>query len=346
MIYETLLREGADAIAQRLPPTWQVSCDTESEAPTPRVTICAPDGSAASLQVEARRRIPVGAIPEVCATKRDTPAAAVLAIAGWLSPRSREALTKAGISYVDLTGNIELRLTRPGLYVRMSGAEHDPEPASAALSSLKGAGAARAVRALVDFLPPCGVRQLAQVSGATAPVLSRVLALLEHERLVTRGRGGQIETVAWAEALRRWGEDYRLLRTHRAVPLLEPRGVQALLRKLPSFPERWAATGTLGVPLGATVVPLQLPTLYVDAPERVAAALGLRSVASGANVVLVAPVDPGVYARSTRGEDGIVRCAPSQVYADLRTGAGRGSAEAEALLGWMEANESLWRTRL
>ena len=92
-------------------------------------------------------------------------------------------------------------------------------------------------------------------------------------------------------------------------------------------------------------MPVQLATLYVESPERTAAELGLKIVESGANVVLVEPVDAGVYARSSHGDDGIVRCAPSQVYADLLTGPGRGSAEAAALMEWMEANESAWRRR-
>lgn len=33
--------------------------------------------------------------------------------------------------------------------------------------------------------------------------------------------------------------------------------------------------------------------------------------------------------------DGVVRCAPSQVVADLLTGPGRGTTEGEALIEWM-----------
>jgi hypothetical protein len=83
----------------------------------------------------------------------------------------------------------------------------------------------------------------------------------------------------------------------------------------------------------------------VESPERVARTLGLKTVESGANVLLVEPSDPGVFSRSTRGEDGMIRCAPSQVFADLLTGPGRGSSEAEALLEWMETHHDLWRHR-
>jgi hypothetical protein len=297
------------------------------------------------MVVAAKRRVPLGAIPQLRAAFSRAPSATPLLVAGWLSPLSRAELTAGGVNYLDLTGNVDLRLARPGLYIRTTGADRDPEPESSTLASLKGTGAARAVRALADFMPPYGVRELAESSGASAPVLSRVLALLESEGLVTRRDRGGVGRVAWANVLRRWGQDYRFQRSHRAVPCLDPRGVSALIRKLPAFPDPWAATGTMGVPPGVAVVPMQLATLYVESPERAAAELGLRIVDTGANVVLVEPADAGVYARSTRGDDGFVRCAPSQVYADLLTGPGRGSAEAAALLEWMEANERAWRRR-
>lgn len=346
MIQETaILRHGVDALQRLLPPGWTCTQAPEPRTPDLLVTVRAPDASEARLAIEAKRRVPPGVIPQVRAALSRIPDAAPLAVAGWLSPLSRSELTAAGINYLDLTGNVDVRLARPGLYIRTSGADRDPEPASSTLVSLKGTGAARAVRALADFLPPYGVRQLAVASGASAPVLSRVLSLLEREGLVSRSARGEVETVAWANVLRRWGEDYGLQRTHRAVPCLEPRGLTALIRKLASYSGPWAATATMGVPPGVAVLPVQLATVYVDAPERTAASLGLRIVESGANVVLVEPADAGVYARSARGGDGIVRCAPSQVYADLLTGPGRGSAEAAALLEWMETNETAWRRR-
>ena len=346
MLSETAsLRAGCDALQRLLPPGWSYSSVAAPRGSAPQVAIRSPDDTVAQMVVAAKRRVPLGAIPQMRAAFSRAPAATPLLVAGWLSPLSRAELTAVGINYLDLTGNVDLRLARPGLYIHTIGADRDPEPASSTLASLKGSGAARAIRALADFLPPYGVRELAVSSGASAPVLSRVLALLEREGLVTRRQSGGVDSVAWANVLRRWGEDYGFQRSHRAVPCLEPRGVSALLRKLPAFPMSWAATGTMGVHLGVAVVPLQLATLYVESPERAAAELGLRIVDSGANVVLVEPADAGVYARNSRGDDGIVRCAPSQVYADLLTGPGRGSAEAAALMEWMEANESAWRRR-
>jgi hypothetical protein len=343
MISETsIVLRGLEQLRKLLPSDWSV----EAEAVPGGVTILrftSPDQVEGQLVVEAKRRVPPGAVAQMrgAAERRNGDGVAVLA--GWLSPSSRQALLEAGIGFLDLTGNVNLRLTRPGLFLRDVGADHDPEPAPSALKSLRGAGAARAVRALADFEPPYGVRELAQASGASAAVLSRVVALLEREQLVTRD--GQIASVDWEGVLRRWAEDYTFDRANRLVPCLDPRGTAAFIRKLGGYASEWAATGTLGVPPAARVVPVQLAAIYVRSPERSLAELELTATASGANVLLIEPPDDGPFARAERGDDGVVRCAPSQVVADLLTGPGRGSAEARALLEWMRLDEATWRRR-
>jgi hypothetical protein len=93
------------------------------------------------------------------------------------------------------------------------------------------------------------------------------------------------------------------------------------------------------------VAPVTLATVYVDSPERCARELGLVPVDAGANVLLIGVSEADERARAFRGADGIVRCAASQVAADLLTGPGRGSSEGEALIEWMHANEPKWRRR-
>lgn len=342
----SILRAGLDTLGALLPSGWSLAGTVPSRGTDAGVVITAPDGVRGELVVEVKRRVRVGEIPALRARLAAAQASVPLVLAGWLSPLSRRELRDAGISYVDGTGNVDLRLSRPGLHIHTEGAARDPEPAPSALQSLKGPGASRAVRALVDFAPPYGLRELASASGASAPVLSRVLTLLEGEGLVRRGARGRVEEVGWSGVLRRWGEDYEPASAHRAVPYLEPRGLVALQRRLGTLTEPWAATGTLGVPPGTAVAPTHLVTIYVERPERCAQALGLRRVEAGANALLVEPADAGVFARSVRGEDGVIRCAPSQVFVDLQRGPGRGSAEAEALLTWMEADERRWRRLL
>lgn len=338
-----LLRQCAARVRQVLPPGWRAEEAGSSREIDLRLRLVAPDGAAGILAVEAKRRLAPGAVPSVRAVLEKQGAGEPVVFAGWLSRLTREALREAGIGYVDLTGNLHIRLDRPGLYLRDVGADHDPEPANSALKSLKGAGAARAARALVDFAPPYGVRELAAASGASASLVSRVVGLLEMEALIERN--GSITGVDWPKVLARWAEDYDFRRTNRVVTAIDPRGASAFVRKLASYGSEWAATGALGTPPGVRVVPLQIVAIYVRSPEEAMHDLGLTPTESGANILLIEPPDDGPFVRAERGEDGIVRCAPSQVVADLLTGPGRGAAEAQPVLDWMKCNESSWRRR-
>lgn len=60
------------------------------------------------------------------------------------------------------------------------------------LRSLRGRGAARAVRAIVDSAPPFGVRELAASTDVSAATLSRVLELLEREGIIERSHRGPV----------------------------------------------------------------------------------------------------------------------------------------------------------
>ncbi len=346
MLSETaVLARAEDAIAALLPKGW--SCERRDAPATADflLTIGAPDGALATLVVDVRQRLSPGSVAGLAAQLARAAPAIPLLVAGWLSPLTRAALTAAGVGYVDLTGNAEVRLSRPGLVLRTTGGAKDPEPAPSALGSLKGTGAARAVRALIDFSPPYGVRELAEAAGASASVLSRVATLLAADALLRRDDRGRVVEVSWEPVLRRWAEDYRFPGTERGVSYLDPRGIAAFTRKLAAFGQPWAATGTLGVPLGIAVVPVTLATVYVESPERAAREMGLVAADTGANVLLVGVGEADERARATVGTDGIVRCAASQVAVDLLTGPGRGSSEADALVEWMRANESGWRKR-
>jgi hypothetical protein len=82
--------------------------------------------------------------------------------------------------------------------------------------------------------------------------------------------------------------------------------------------------------------------IYTNSPAELADRLELRPVETGANVLLMAPSDDVVFTRAIEPE-GLRIAAPSQIAADLLNGPGRAPAEAEALLDWMQSNESIWR---
>ena len=347
----SLLDRAIEMLGSRLPRGWRLI----PSKPTRRrefqadaqLTIRGPDGNSAVLLVEIKRSVSprqaAEAAAELPGVAREGPAAGALLISDYLSELSRKRLRTAGVNYLDLTGNAWIVLERPGLLVDTRGSDQDPSPPRRGIRSLKGAKAGRIVRALCDTRPPIGVRELARLSGTDPGYVSRILDLLVSEDLIQRGQVGQVAQTGWQDLIRRWGRDYSLTRTNRAVPCLAPRGLEAVTDRLRTYKKTYALTSSLAVPKEASVAAGRLATCYVDDPEQAADILEVRPAEVGANVLLLEPFDRVVYDR-VRTEDGLVKVALSQCAVDLLTGGGRGPAEADALLAWMAENENAWRS--
>ena len=348
-----------DTLRRKLPSDWCVAVDSPAPA-TPvqarfpaaadaRLTIRAPDGSRATVLVETKRHLDPKLVPivadQLAQYRRRTGELAGMVVAPFLSPRARELLTEAGLAYADGTGNLRLTLERPALYIETDGASSDPwaKPGDRPLRSLKGPTAGRVVRALCDLRPPYGVEQLARRSGTSLGSVSRVFALLDPEALITREPRGPVTEVKWAELIRRWATDYAFARTNTTRTVLEPRGLPALREKLKDATFEYAITGSLAAAQVAPIAAPRLVAVYVNDIDRATAVLLLRPAETGANVVLAEPVDRVVFER-TRDYDGVTYAAPSQVAGDLLTGPGRGPAEGEELLRWMQEHEDAWRS--
>ena len=260
----------------------------------------------------------------------------------YLSPTLRASLADRGVSYADSTGNLRLIADEPGLFIERSGATKDPWPSDETLRSLRGRGAGRAIRALVDFRPPYGVRELALRAGVSLGSLSRVLDLLAREGLVTREPSGAVTAIDWERTIRRWAQDYDFARSNQTATFLEPRGLDAIVSKLSDTKRTYAVTGALGAQRFAPIAPARQAAIYTDDIARAAARLRLRPTDNDSNVVLVEPYDPVVFDRTTI-RDGLRIVAAPQLAVDLLTGPGRDPSEGNELLNWMRRNENAWR---
>lgn len=341
---QQVLRAAERVVASSLPPSWSATTsggsarDTGADAVW---TVSAPDDVAVTYVVDVKRSVRPRELPEIVAQVH-RPGARVLVIAPYLSSRAREVLRELGASYVDTTGNMLLVSDRPGLLVDRLGATKDPWPSDDTLRSLRGRGAGRALRALVDFSPPFGVRDLAARAGVPLGSLSRTLDFLDREGFVTRGDRGQVADLDWEGAIRRWCQDYDFARSNHVMPFLEPRGLNALVAKLAEGRSHYAATGGFAAQRFEPIAPARQATLYVDDITRVAESLNLRVADSGANVLLAEAYDGVVFERIT-SRDGLRVVALSQLAADLLTGTGREPSEGNELLNWMRRNEDAWR---
>ncbi len=255
---------------------------------------------------------------------------------------ARDRLRRAGVSYLDLEGNVRIILDRPALLIETEGADQDPAPPRRGIRSLKGPKAGRIVRALCDWRPPVGVRELARRTGTDPGYTTRVLSLLQDEDVVRRGSGGEVTDVRWQDLLRRWARDYQVSKSSRTLACLAARGLDGFTSRLRSYKDRWAVTGSRAVPRAASIAPGRVASCYVENPERAVSALDLRPAETGANVLLLEPFNQVVWER-TREESGLTCVAVSQCCVDLLTGTGREPSEAESLLSWMAENEDAWR---
>jgi hypothetical protein len=343
-----ILRSAVTTIQERLPAGWSISQPDVSERrrgidATLKVT--GPDRQAATLAVEAKRSVVTRDLPGLVERLRSSADQATpLLAAAYLGISARQWLQEHGVSYVDATGNLFLVLQRPGLFLRDRGADRDPwRGPGRPPGTLQGPPAARVVRALVDFSPPVTVPELIRRSRASTGATYRVVEFLEREGLIERGTRGPIYRVQWRRIIERWSEDYGFQRNNAIGTYVYPRGLPALVDRLASSsPPLYAVTGSLAAQRMAPYADPRVAMIYVDQPEQFAEELRLRSVDSGTNVLLATGEYDVAFDRVVES-DGVTYAAPSQAAVDLLTGPGRSPAEGQALLDWMESNESAWR---
>ncbi|BDG08575.1 hypothetical protein [Anaeromyxobacter paludicola] len=252
-----------------------------------------------------------------------------------------ELLRAENASYIDRTGNLRLSLSSPAVFIETQGAQKDPAATVRPIGSLKGPAAGRVVRALCDYRPPFGVRELAKRSQTPLGSVSRAVAFVEKEALLTREPRGPVLSVDWSGLIRRWTQEYSLTGSNEALSFLEPRGLEGLLAKLKKVASRYSVTGSLAAGIRTSTALSRLGVVFVEDIEVAASELGLKQSERGANVMLVRPFDPVVFERGAVVEGVRYTCA-SQVAADLLTSPGRGPAEGEELLRWMQEHRDEW----
>jgi hypothetical protein len=372
---QELLNEGLDHLRRLLGEPWQVDAVNRplpSDAalwmtasdPEQLVAIHSPLGGGSGLVlVEATHALtPARAAkefgPKLALMHRLTGSAAVLVIAPWLSPRTRETLETLGYGYLDLTGNVSIRLSQPGIVIRTEGAKQDPRPSGRrARQQLRGARAGRLVRVLIDARPPYRATELAEASGVSLSYVSRLLDALEEEALITRD-GRSVTDVDWRELIRARAAQYSLLDANPHVALLAQQGADKVLeilrdrRKLIEQFGEIAVTGPFAtrkvvpnVTIGGQLMIYVPPDPRLDSPlDRIANELGLLRTDIGADVLMLRATNEIVF-KGVRQVEGIPYVALSQLAIDSLGGTGRMPAEGEELLAYMARNEERWRAR-
>jgi hypothetical protein len=331
-------------LAELLPEGWQASSAPAPQDVDAAVDITAPDGRPARVLVVAKTVVNARDVPALTdRLARWAPAATALVAARYLSPRTRTALAEAGLSFADLTGNLRVSIADPGLAVLAAGANRDPyRSPERPTNSLRGIPAAKVVRALVDRRRSWTMRELAAEARTSLGSTARTIAFLDREALIERNAIGSVVGTDWEALLRRWADDYDIVKPGRVLPLLAPRGLDDVEASLARGGDDYVISGSLAARRLAPYADAHLGLIYARDADELAVRAGARRAPSTPNLVVIEPTDDFMWLRSERG-GGLRFAAPSQVFADLNAGPGRSPEEALALLEWMRRNEDGWR---
>jgi hypothetical protein len=333
------LDEAVGRLREQLPAGWKVSV-TRPAAGSSSFRITAPSGETADIEVELLK----DGTPRSAASLAE-PDRPTIALADWVSPRAREVLRARGVGYLDATGNAEIELQQPGLFIRTSGLDRNPAPKPTGGPGLRGPKAWALLRVLTEVTPPFGVRELAGAVDVDPAYVSRVLRVLEEELLLTRMPRGPVTTVEWEGVLRKAASTYSFFDSNETSTWVTTAGPEQLLNDLDGRRVgTWIVSGSFAAARLARVAAPELVVLYTDDPERLAKAGRLLPATRGANVALALPYDPIVFER-TSASRGVSYASLPQVALDCLTGNARMPAEGDALIAWMRKNEPRWRTR-
>ena len=259
-----------------------------------------------------------------------------LVIVPYMGQVGRDLCEKAGINWLDLSGNALLKsgswlrihvLGQPNRFKTRGRPQNLFAPKSARITRCLLASPRR------DFTQS----ELAREAGLDEGFTSRIVHGLEEKELIQRDASGLLRPANPDLLLKSWREAYdfdqhRIIRGHMPVRS----GTELLKRAANIFREgqlKYAATGMAGAWLIQPAASFRLTLFYV-AKEPEASTLSKMSFGeqtTGANLWLVLPKDEGVFYGTT--ERNQIQCAhPVQVYLDLKNHPERSHEAAEAIL--------------
>ncbi|MDD3927091.1 MAG: type IV toxin-antitoxin system AbiEi family antitoxin [bacterium] len=290
-------------------------------------------------------RIARGAVDQIIHVARDVPNAYGVFIAPYISPKSAEICTQQNIGYLDFAGNC--RLSFWPVYIKSQG-ENNPFAQKRGLRSLYSPSSVKTATILRLLLENpkrvWKIRELADTAGVSLGQASNVKRWLEDREWLQPETEGFLLTDP-SSLLSDWADNYdskcnmvRDFYSMKSIPEIE----SDLAEFCGEESIRYALTGIAGGARYAPAVRYQRTTAYIADYEidKVATALGLKEVPTGANARLMSPCDENVFYGSQLIKDAWI-ASPTQVYLDLRNTPGRGEEAAEALL--RKEIEPKWR---
>lgn len=241
-----------------------------------------------------------------------------LIVVPYMGNAGQRVAREAGVGWIDLSGNANVRAGslilrvqgNPNRYARRGRPSSPFAPVSARVARLM----------LLDPSRWWRQAELAEAASMRDGQVSKVVSRLVEMELVERRRDRAVRPRDPGRLLDAWAEDYDF-RKHDAVyghlSGSGPELARGLARKLREAGVSHALTGLPAAWLRDRFAQFRLVSVYVDEdPEAIGQKLGARLERRGANVQLVLPNDPGVFAGSEEIE-GASCVSLVQNYLDL-----------------------------
>ena len=256
-----------------------------------------------------------------------------LAVAPYVTGQGATLLKRAGVGYLDLSGNCYLAFDN--VLIEKEG-KPNRRPSTRPLKALFAPRATRVVRALLaEAERPWRLEELARSASVSLGHAHNVIKRLEELSWVERGQHQRIHLAKAADLLEGWADAY----TYRASALsgffVPERATRKLMGDLGRLAQaegrRHAFTLHSGAALVAPNVRFPAIHCYVEGDlDRLAEGLGLRPAEGEANVYLMTPYDEGVFYAPIIKSGIPVACLP-QLYVDLYHYERRGREQANHL---------------
>jgi hypothetical protein len=238
-------------------------------------------------------------------------------IVPFMSKAGADAADRAGLNWIDLSGNAHIRAEN--LHLRAQGRPNEFKPRGRPSSPFAPKSARLARVLLLDPDRWWRQRDLVDATGLDDGNVSRIVRRLDEELLLER-RDRELRPRDPDLLLDAWAQDYRFDRHDTITGHLSGSGIElarSLADRIEKLEVHHAFTGLAAAWAIDPFVRFRLVTVYVDEDPRVVADhLTIRQEPKGANVQLVGPDDIGVFA-GEQDRDGLRCVSAVQVYLDL-----------------------------
>lgn len=255
-----------------------------------------------------------------------------LLVVPYMGEKGRKQCREAGIHWIDLSGNAEIRTDRIVVDIqgKPNGFLQRGRPTSA--FAPKSARIARFL--LQDPKEPHTQREIARATELDEGHTSRIVRRLVKDDFLAKDKDGRLRVADPDRLLDAWAETEDFTRNRIRKGFVAAKTGDELMHRLgdalAGTQTPYAFTGLAGAWLLTRFATFRLVTVFVHAPlpPTVLAQAGFLEEPRGANCWVVVPKDEGVF-HGFRQVQGVPCVSPVQVYVDLQGHPERAKEAAE-----------------